>query len=93
MSNKFEINKSTGELKVFTESGFFLVKPFEYGLSIELYDKNIVDGYVSEKIEPSIPSVDLAIMQLNDGVFYTHLWEDTSEEEPTSTIEHKINFK
>lgn len=92
MNKNFEVNKLNGELKVFTENGFFLVKPFDEGISIELYDKNITDGYISKKIN-DIPSVDLAIMQINEGKCYTYLWEDTSNEEPSVTIEHKIEFE
>lgn len=90
MKKEFEVNTETGELKVFTESGYFLVKPYGEGVSVELFDKNIANGYKEEKNELS--SVDLTIVEKDEDRYVTHVWSNTSEEGPSETIEHEIQF-
>lgn len=39
--NNFEVAKEEGKVKVMTDTGYFLVEPFEEGVSIMLFDKKI----------------------------------------------------
>lgn len=91
MSKKFEVNSDIGELKVFTDNGYFLVQPFGEGVAVELFDNRISDGFICEGAE--LPSVDLVLVENYNNKISTIVWDDTSQEEPTTRIEHRIQYK
>lgn len=68
----------------------FLVKPYGEGVSVELFDKTIANGYTEDG--HNIPSVDLVVVEMDEDKCVSHIWRDTAEEGASETIEHEIEF-
>lgn len=91
MGKQYDVNKETGELKIFTENGYFLITPNKEGLSIELFDKTILEGFVEE--EHGIPGINLVDIELIENKCVSYFWRDSQNPLSSEKIEHKIKFK
>ena len=88
---RFEFNEKTGELKVFTGTGYFSVEPYGEGVSVMLYDKNNADGVSQD--ENGLLGIDLAVIEKYEGKHQAIIWGDSKNEDCTEKIEYKIDFK
>lgn len=84
----FSINEDSGELKVFTDTGYYSVKPYGEGIAVMLYDKNNVDGLAED--ENGLLGVDVAVIENYEGTHQAMLWEDSNDESYTKKITFNI---
>lgn len=86
--NNFNAVKEEGKLKVMTDTGYFLVEPYDEGVSVMLFDKYNIDGIVED--ENGLLGVDLAVIEKYEDKYQATVWEKSDSEDFTKKIEYKI---
>lgn len=86
--DNLNVVKEEGKLKIMTDTGYFLVEPYQEGVSVMLFDKNNIDGLTED--ENGLLGVDLAVVEKYEGKYQAIIWEKSDNESATKKIEYKI---